>query len=461
MDPETGLDGVRNIGIRGDRIVNISERPLQGREVVEVSGYVIAPGFIDLHAHGQTNEANEYQVHDGVTTALELESGNPFLTYWLASRTGNALINFGSSVSHQFARAMVMKKYTPQANMARRIIEAEGLNSGRLDSLYGIMNGSFYEPLREEEIELMTEALGAGLADGGLGIGVPVGYYPGATHDEIFRVYTFAASKQAPVFTHVRDNGIPYIQEAIANAAVTGAPLHIVHVNSMALGAISTALDMIAAAQHQGLDITTELYPYTAGSTSLQSARFDEGWQERRGISYADLQWEKTGERLTEKTFKKYRKEGGIVIVHSMKQEWIDMGIRSPITMIASDGMPYAPRAHPRSAGTFARVLGRYVREQRALSLMEALGKMTIRPAQRLEGIAPSMRLKGRLQVGCDADLTVFDPNSIIDTATYEKGLSFSEGVYHVLVNGTFVVKAGKTVSGVYPGRPVLGRYRR
>ena len=144
-----------------------------------------------------------------------------------------------------------------------------------------------------------------------------------------------------------------------------------------------------------------------------------------------------------------------------MKPEWIEAGIRSPVTMIGSDGMPYAPSAHPRSAGTFSRVLGRYVREQNTLDLMTALGKMTILPARRLEGVAPSMHMKGRVQVGCDADITVFDPDQIIDTANFEDDLSFSEGIHHVLVNGTFVVKDGQTVSGSHPGRPVLGRYRR
>ena len=290
---------------------------------------------------------------------------------------------------------------------------------------------------------------------------MPVGYYPGATREEIFRVYAFAAERDAPVFTHVRDVALDAIQEAIADAAVTGAPLHIVHLNSMTLGDIGVALEMVASAQRRGLDITTEVYPYTAASTGLASTLFDPGWQERMGISYNDLQWVETGERLTEETFATYREEGGTVIIHLMKPEWIEERVRSPVTMIGSDGMPYAPGAHPRSAGTFARVLGRYVREAGALTLTDALAKITLRPAQRLEDIAPSMRLKGRLQVGCDADITVFDPDTIIDTATFEADLSFSEGVHHVLVGGTFVVKDGETVTGVYPGRPVLGRYRR
>jgi dihydroorotase len=193
----------------------------------------------------------------------------------------------------------------------------------------------------------------------------------------------------------------------------------------------------------------------------LESALFDEGWQDKFGISYDGLQWVATGERLTKETFIKYRKEGGVVIIHMMKPEWIKSGISSINTMIASDGMPYAKLAHPRTAGTFSRVLGKYVREEKILSLPAAIEKMTLLPAKRLEGVAPIMRFKGRIQVGTDADITVFDPNKIVDKATFEKGLAFSEGVQFVLVNGVFVLKEGKTVKNIFPGQPVYGKYKR
>ena len=461
MDPESGLDAVLNVGVRGDRIAEISEQTLRGREVLNASGLVVAPGFIDLHAHGQTNRANEFQAHDGVTTALELESGKAFLRHWLERRRGNAVINFGASVAHGGLRWMAMERYADQARRVDRMAGEADFNYRRLGKVLSEVREARYHTLNEREIEDLIKRLQAGLGAGGVGIGVPVGYYPGASRDELFRVYVLAAAQQVPIFTHVREISLAGIQEAISNAAITGAPLHIVHMNSMALGKIEVALEMVAAAQRQGLDITTEVYPYTAASTSLESVIFDEGWRDRLSISYGDLQWIATGERLTQETFNNYRKQGGTVIIHMMKPEWIEAGIRSPVTMIGSDGMPYSPGAHPRSAGTFSRVLGRYVREQNTVGLMTALGKMTILPARRLQAVAPSMHLKGRMQVGCDADITVFDPDQIIDTANFEDDLSFSEGIHHVLVNGTFVVKDGQTVSGSHPGRPVLGRYRR
>lgn len=460
IDPETGLDAIRNIGIKGDRIVEISEKSLNGIQVIEAKGLVVAPGFIDLHVHGMTNEAHEYQVHDGVTTALELESGIPFIRDWIEAKRGKTMVNYGATVPHGVVRALAMERYMHYFAEAKKIIAEEGIQSKRLDIITINLGKANYQSLTDEEIKNLPGYFEQELAAGALGIGVPVGYYPGAKHGEIFKVYQYAAELKATVFSHTRGFGMPGIQEAIANATASGASLHIVHANSLSLSEIQVTLDMVTSAQKRGLDITTEVYPYTAASTSLESAIFDDGWQDKLGITYGDLQWETTGERLTEETFKTYRKHGGVVIIHMMKPEWIVKGIQSPVTMIGSDGMPYAPKAHPRTAGTFSRVLGKYVREEKTISLITALQKMTIMPARRLESIAPAMRLKGRIQVGCDADITVFDPNSIIDKADFT-GLKFSEGIKYVLINGALIVKNGETVKNVFPGKPILGRYRK
>ncbi|REJ79385.1 MAG: D-glutamate deacylase [Acidobacteria bacterium] len=461
IDPETGLDAIRNVGILGDRIVEISEGNILAKQEVDVSGLVVSPGFVDLHVHGMSNQAHEYQARDGVTTALELEGGYAFVREWIESKRGKSLINFGASAAHGEARWLAMKKYATQAADLRKAVVKDGWGSESLGILAAVGRGLNYESLAADEIPGMCRGLRTELEGGALGIGLPIGYYPGATRAESFELYKCAAEMDTVIFTHVRDINIAAIQEAIANAAVNGTSLHIVHLNSMSLGEIDVSLALVKAAQERGMDITTELYPYTAASTSLESSLFDEGWQQRMGISYGDLQWQDTGERLTEATFKSYREKGGVVIIHMMKPDWIERGIRAPFTIIASDGMPYAPGAHPRTAGTFSRVLGRYVREQKVLSLKEAIKKITLMPAQRLEKVAPAAKLKGRIQVGADADITVFDPETIIDTATFEEDLSFSKGVEHVLVNGTFVVKGGKTVEGVNPGRPLMGKYRR
>jgi N-acyl-D-aspartate/D-glutamate deacylase len=458
IDPETKLDAIRNIGISQNRIAEISTGPLRGRETINVSGMIVSPGFIDLHVHGRSNQEQEYQVHDGVTTALELEWGVEYLKEWYDARTGKAMINFGASVNWPFERYRAMEKY----KAVRDSLYPKALNgSSKLAELFATIGHTYTADLQQGEMEQMLDNIRSTLHDGAVGIGVPIGYLPKTNPAEMYQVYRLAAVMGALVFSHVREPNIISIQEAMNDAMLTGASLHVVHVNSMSLSKIRFALDMVKAAQGRGYDITTELYPYTAGSTQLQSAMFNEGWQERMGISYGDLQWVATGERLTKETYEAYRKSGGTVILHVMKPEWISEGIREPSVMIASDGMPYAPLAHPRTAGTFSRVLGKYVREDKIIDLPMAIEKMTLLPAKRLETIAPSMRFKGRIQVGADADITVFNPNTVVDKASFDKGLAFSEGIAYVIEDGVFVIRNGKTVSGVFPGQPVYGKFRK
>jgi dihydroorotase len=459
MDPETGLDAVRNVGIRGPSVVAISKNPLQGETEINARGLVVSPGFIDLHAHGQSARANEFQAMDGVTTALELESGVPDVPMFLAMRQGDAVINYGASISHGALRTWSMPEYTETVDgIVAEISEAGEVTEELIERFFETIGAGRYKQLGPAYYPVLWQRLQKGLNDGALGIGMPHQYYPGVSYDEIFRLFQFAAEQEAPIYTHVREMGVTGMQEVISNAVATGAPLHIVHMNSSSLWEYQTNLDLILGAQERGADITTEAYPYTAASTGIESAIFDEGWQERLRISYGDIQWQDTGERLTEQTFKKYREEGGVVIIHLMKPEWIKAQLADPRVMVASDGMPYAPGAHPRGAGTFSRFLGRYVRDQEILSLMGGLAKITLMPAERLESIAPQMRRKGRIQIGSDADITIFNAGNIIDTADFEGELTYSEGVQYVIVNGEFVVWDGELVEGARPGQAILGR---
>jgi dihydroorotase len=439
MDPESGLNAIRNIGIIAGKIRAISAAPLTGKTNFDATGLVIAPGFIDLHEHGQTPEKYRYQARDGVTTSLELEVGTDDVDRWYADRQGKALINFGVSIGHIPVRMKVMHdpgSFVPRGDAAHREATSEEL----------------------QEIERTIEA---GLQRGALALGMGIAYTPAATRWEILEMFRLAAKYKASVHVHLRysgleepDTGLVGIQEVIADAAVTGAPLHVVHISSMGLKYTPQLIEMVADAQKRGLDVTTECYPYTAASTALESAVFDDGWQERMGVTYKDVEWSATGERLTADTFARYRKEGGNVVIFVIPDDAARAAVANPIVMIASDG-PEAtgPNIHPRGQGTFSRVLGHYVREEKALDLMTALRKMTLMPAQRLEEHAPMFRDKGRIRIGADADLTVFDPDKVIDKATYEKPLQYSEGIQFVFVNGTAIVKDGKLVEGVFPGR--------
>ena len=452
IDPETELDAVRNVGVSDGRVVVVTEEPLDGEETLDATGLVVAPGFIDLHAHGQDVVSSRFQARDGVTTALELEIGVGSVARWYAAREGNALINYGASVSHQAARQRAMGSGFAQ------------LNTEGTFSLGASGDDTLYRAVSDEELSALAATMEQGLDQGGLGFGFGLSYTPGVTHEELLRLFGVAAGRRAPIFIHLRSAGefrrggsIAPFQEVIANAAATGASVHVVHMNSSAGGAAESALELIRGARARGVDVTTEAYPYTASASMIESALFD-GWVDRPEDSYATLQWVETGERLTRETFDRYRQQGGWVIMHGRSEavnEWV---VGQPDVIVASDGIPFSEgRAHPRGAGTFARVLGFYAREQRALTLTDAVRKMTLLPARRLEQIAPQMERKGRVQVGSDADLTIFDPERVIDRASYDAPDQYSEGIIHVLVGGTFVVRDSALVEDVAPGRAVRG----
>ena len=427
MDPESGLDAVRNIGIVDGRVEVISSELLEGARHIQAAGLVVAPGFVDLHRHAHNEQAYRLQVLDGVTTGLELEIGTADVEAWYASREGGQLVNYGVSMGHIGARAVAMG-----------------------DPVTGLGGVTTREPATEQQVAETERLIRQGLAQGAIGVGLGSAYTPGAPMAEIERMFAVAADAGVTAFIHMR-GGLQGLDSTLAAARNVGAPLHIVHANSSGGGNIVRFLAMIEAAQSAGQDVTTEAYPYGASSTGIQSALFDnwESWEDDRFNRY---QWVRTGERLTRETFGRYRAEGGTVIIHGRTEEMTLAAVTSPITMIASDAMA---AGHPRGAGTFAKVLGRYVREQGALELMDALRKMTIEPARRLEAWVPALRNKGRIRVGSDADITVFDPETVIDRATYIYGSIPSDGIEYVLVNGVLVVDGGEVVEGFRPGRAV------
>jgi Amidohydrolase family len=435
LDPATNLDAVRHIGISGGKIAAVSIGPLAARTTIDAKGLVVTPGFIDLHSHGQTPENYRFKARDGVTTALELEVGVHPVAGWYAQREGRSLINYGASSGEIPARIAVMHDSGTLLPRDRAVERAA----------------------TPEEFRETLDRVATGLDEGAPGIGLGIAYLPHESRAEVLSLFRLAAARKVPLFVHMRNGGplepgvIDALQETIADAAATGASIHVVHITSMGLRETALCLEMIQGARARGLDITTEAYPYTAGMTDLASAIFAEGWQARQGgIGFGDLQWALTGERLTAESFARYRKQGGFVAIHSIPEEIVRLALSNPLVMVASDGLLDEGKGHPRAAGTFARVLGRYVREEHALSLMDAVRKMTVMPADRL-----GLKSKGRIAVGADADLAIFDPARVTDRATFEKPAQYSEGIPYVVVNGTLVVNRGELVDGVAPGRGV------
>ncbi len=447
MDPETGLDAVRDVGIANGRIAAVSERPLTGDTSIDARGLVVAPGFIDLHVHGADVESDALRAADGVTTALELEIGTGDVDAFYAAREGRSLVNFGASVGHVPVRMAVMGDapgFLPAAT-SRAAAAASSV----------------------DDLAAITRGIRDGLAKGALAVGMGLQYTQAASRWEVVEVFREAARAGASVHVHLRYGGMKEpnsstnaLEEVLAAAAATGAALHVVHLPSTSLGFTERHLSMIAGARERGLDVTTECYPYLAGMTDIASGVFDEGWREAAGIDYGDLMWAATGERLTAETFAAHRKTGGMVAVFSIPESAMLATLAAPGTIVASDGLIHDGKGHPRTAGTNARLLGLYVREQKRLALMDALARLTLLPARRLERRAPVFARKGRVQVGADADLTVFDPATIADRATFAAPTLRPAGIAAVIVNGVPIVENGKRKAGVWPGRGMRAALR-
>jgi N-acyl-D-aspartate/D-glutamate deacylase len=430
IDPESGFFQVASVGIMDDTIAVISDEELTGERVIDATGMVVAPGFVDLHEHGQSEEAYGLMVRDGVTTALELEVGTGDVDQWYAAREGGQLVNHGVSVGHIQVRMDVFDDpgtgFTPSG-----------------------VGGS--EPATPEQLDEMEARIRRGLDRGALAVGFGTAYTPGAEMSEVERMFGVVAEYGASAHIHIR-NGVAGLDSTIAAAERAGMPLHIVHANSSAGADIEEFLTTIEEARADGQDVTTETYPYGAGMTEITSALFDdwESWPDER---FADHQLVSTGERMTRESFAEAREAGGTVIIHDRTEEMTRTAVAHPLTMIASDGFIEDGRGHPRTSGSYSKVLGRYVREEGLLDLETAVAKMTIMPARRLEKYAPAFARKGRLQQGMDADVTVFDPQTVIDRSTYMDATIPAEGIPYVVVGGEVVVDGGELTEA----RPGVG----
>ncbi len=437
MDPESGLDAVRHVGVRGGTIEVVSEALLKGRKTIDAQGLVVAPGFIDLHQHAMDGESWRLKAFDGVTTAFELEVGAADVDRWYADQEGKRPINYGVSVGHIKVRMSVM--------------------GDRPSFLPGSDSGAATRRASAAQLDAIKAGIEKGLKRGAVAVGFGLAYTPNATPLELMEMFRVAAKHRASSHVHMRHSGhlvpgaVEGLQELVAAAAITGAPLHIVHIQSTGKRMTPDLLKLVAEAQSNGLDISAECYPYTAGMTDIRAAIFDPGWREKFGLDYSDMQWGATGERLNEETFHKYRKQGGLVILHTNPEKIVTEAVAHPSIIVASDGL----KGHPRNVGTFCRVVGHYVRAAGALELMDALRKITLMPAQRLEARVPDMKKKGRVRVGADADLVVFDPKTVTDRATYTEALRASVGVRHLLVGGKVVIAGGKLDEALNAGRPV------
>lgn len=435
IDPATHRDTVGlSIGIRGSTIEALSAGALEGVRTIDASGRIVAPGFIDILSYAPTTVGAWNKIADGVTTNLAMHGGASDPATWYATvDRQHPPINYGASFFYIEARSRFI--------------------------------GDRYKSASPSQIRKLTAIAERALKSGALGISFSLEYCPGISSEEILPLMHLAKRYNVPVFFHARysdmeepGTNIDALHELINYARETGAAIHIDHLNSTGgTFSMNRSVSILDSARQRGLDISACVYPYTYWGTYLNSARFDQGWQQRFHISYHDLQLAGSNERLTEESFTKYQKLGKLAVAYAIPEDDVETALRSPFVMIGSDAILTSGfNNHPRASGTFARTIAVYVRELRVLSLQDAIAKMTILPARRLEKNCTAMRRKGRIAIGADADIVIFNFDTITDRATVDRPEISSSGIDYVIVGGKVVKDLAGIHKNIRPGRAIF-----
>jgi Amidohydrolase family len=470
IDPESKLDGPMNLGISGGAISAVTRGQLDAAMVLDASGLVIAPGFIDLHSHAQTLAGRRLQAHDGVTTALELEVGRSPVDHAYAREA-----SFGSPVHYGFSASWAS---------ARLQVLTGVVSDGSVESAFSVLgNAAWRAPCTPQQLSRLLGLLSEDLARGAIGIGLLLGYAPEIDPHEYLQIARLAAESGVPTFTHCRDlvemlptTKIDGAEEIVRAATQTGAHMHYCHINSTSGRHIDRVLNLIDSCQRAGSRVTTEAYPYGSGATAIGAAFLAPDRLPERGLTPERITYLPTGEKVAGSArlneLRASHPDALAIIEVLNENDPAELAIlrRSLIfgnTIIASDSMPLVPTSaefdpfrwplgtgavtHPRTAGCFSRVLRLWREEGRPLT--DAIRRCALLPAQVLEASCSAMRSKGRIRPGADADLVVFDPAQATDQATYTNTTRPSAGIRHVLVDGVFVIRDGELVPDARPGR--------
>ena len=434
IDPASGFDFVASIGISGSTVSAIAAGPdavsLQASETIDATGLVVSPGFIDILSYSPNGYGEWFKLADGVTANLGMHGLDGRADSWFAAHPdGSSPIHFGGAYDNAFVR-----------------------------QTYGLEP---YDTAAAGTVNAIIEDARTDLRNGFVGLHMQPEYTPGTTAEDLHGHAALAAELEVPLCVHARysDNLAPgtnlqAIGELVQAARETGAHIHIEHINSTGgTGVMAEALGRISDAIDEGLTMTACVYPYEFWATYLKSARY-ENWQEKYGITYRDLQVAGTPERLTEQTFDAAYASNSLTAAFAMSPADVELPLQTDFVMVGSDAiLDRSHNNHPRSTGCFSRVLGRYVREREVIDLPTALSKMTIQPARLLERRCPDLRRKGRLSIGADADITVFDPATVADRSTIENPAQESVGIQWVVVEGRVARSPGGAGGEILNGR--------
>ena len=478
VDPASGMDAIGDVAIVDGKIAGVGTSLPGAEREIDATGLVVAPGFIDLHAHGQSIPADRMQAFDGVTTALDLEAGVlPVASWYDRQAEQGRVLNYGASCNWAFARMGAMIGFNGESSL-----EAFGTNMRDRRWIDNVAS--------QAECSGILERLARGLAEGGIGVGILNAYAPGAGAQELTAVCQLAAEQAVPTFTHVAymsaidpESAAEAYIRLIGYAGATGCHMHICHFNSSSKTDVARCVALVAKAQEQGLPITLEAYPYGTGSTVMAATFFAEpDFEARHGVGFDTIQRVADGHRFRDRAevlAAQASEPASLVLWHVLDiennahhRDLLDLSVMYPGGAIASDAMPWTlsdgstytgdawplpadATSHPRSAGCFTRFIREWVRERQAVSLLEGVRKCATIPADILSASTPAMRAKGRLSVGADADIVVFDLETLTDRATFKAMNQASEGVRHLLVHGAPLIGDGVLDLAARPGQPV------
>lgn len=463
---------VQDVGIEGDRIVAINPNiKAESAETLDVTGLVLSPGFIDVHSHDDFHVLIEPEVRhnilQGITTAIVGNCG-----FGAAGSEAGKIqmkaINEPSAELPDWAGYAGYLDEVAKTSPALNVAALVGHHTARRQAMGGVKN----RPPTDDEMATMLASVEEGMQAGAVGMSTGLVYEPGryASTEEVVLLATVVGRHDGLYVSHMRDEGsrlLDSIKETLHIGEASGCAVEISHHKTVGKdnwGKVARSLEMIEEAVAQGRNVTADQYPYTARSTMLfalvQNGTFAPGdggamgksepsevllcsvpgyseFEGRTLQSFVD-EFDLPGEEAANKLLHDYS-DSILVAAFGMDEGDVRMVMAHSSTMIGTDGLDRGSKPHPRAWGTYPRVLGKYVREEGVISLENAIYKMTAFPAEKF-GITG----RGLIKEGYYADLVMFDPNTIIDGATYENPRVGPIGMPHVIVNGQFAVRDGQ-----------------